>query len=102
MPSKICSKCHLKLDEWYQFRKECIQSEASVKKRLKPYQDIKFVKEYFEKCAKFESSEIVSSSSKSNPNSIQNSDEVNSSISTQVCESFIFLKVNSLITKIKD
>ncbi|KAK6627960.1 hypothetical protein RUM44_010442 [Polyplax serrata] len=83
MPTKICSKCQIKLDEWYQFRKECLQSEANVKTRLKPYQDIKFVKEYFQRCAKFESSEIVSSSSKTNTNSIHHSDEVNSSIPSQ-------------------
>lgn len=84
MPTKICSKCHLKLDEWYEFRKECIQNEANVKKRLMPYKGIKFVKEYFERCAKFESSEIVSSSSKTNTFPLQNSEEVNSSVPTQV------------------
>lgn len=56
MPRKICASCCMKLDSWFQFRKDCIQTEKDLKKRLEPYKRIAFVKEYFDKYMKYEKS----------------------------------------------
>ncbi|KAL0265518.1 UNVERIFIED_CONTAM: hypothetical protein PYX00_010849 [Menopon gallinae] len=56
MPRKICASCCMKLNNWFQFRKDCIQTEKDLKKRLEPYKRISFVKEYFDKYMKYEKS----------------------------------------------
>lgn len=91
MPRKLCPKCLIKLDEWFKFREECIQTEENLKKRLQPYKKIDFVQDYFEKHAKFTSSDVVSSSSRHCPKDSKDFEEANLSTSSKVSScNFIF------------
>lgn len=80
MPRKLCARCLIKVDDWCQFREICLKTESDIKKRLENYKKIDFVQDYFDRSARFLSSEVVSSSRI--PATL---DDYNSSVISAVC-----------------